>query len=384
MKKFTVLGAGLMGKIAAKDILDYEKDVNVLLIDNNESVLSSSAEFINDPRLKTFVEDIRDTKSICELIAGTDVVVGALPHRYLIKGFEAVIEAKVPYVDMILEEPEKQFQFNDPAKKADIIIIPGLGVAPGISNICVGRANETLDELNVVKIFVGGIPKQKTHPLEYQTVYTLETLFDTYTREVRLFRNKKEVIEAPLSDLETIEFNEPIGKLEAFNTNGLASLIKTMGNKVTDLLVEKTLRYPGHADKIKFLSDCGMLVDRPVKIGKCEVIPLDLVIHQLSPLLTLGPDGDILVMRIYVKGKKDNKTEIHTFELVDYFDRKTNFTAMARTTAFPAACAARMISNGMIKEKGVKFPEEIFIGENYDFFIRVMKDHNINIRHVIN
>ena len=250
-----------------------------------------------------------------------------------------------------------------------------------MSNVCVAKAYELLDETNVAIIYVGGIPVEKTPPLHYQTVYALETVFDTYARDVRFSKNKKEKIAEPLSDLEILTFDEPIGELEAFNTNGLASLLITMGDKITDILIEKTLRYPGHVEKIKFLAECGLLDDNPLKIKKCQISPLDVVIQQLRPMLTLGPEGDILVMRIIVKGKRNGAPEIHTFELIDYFNHETNYSAMGRTTTFPATCAARMIANNMINETGVRFPEQIFSGKKYDHFMNTLREHNIHITH---
>jgi lysine 6-dehydrogenase len=230
---------------------------------------------------------------------------------------------------------------------------------------------------------VGGIPKERTPPLEYQTVYALESVFAACGRPARILCDGAETSVDPLSGLERLEFGEPIGTLEAFYTDGLASLAVTMKERVTRLLAEKTLRYPGFADRIRFLRDCGLLGDRAVTVGATQVKPVELLIRQLTPKLTLGPEGDILAMRVTVAGVKDGEPRTHQFELIDYFDPQTKYTAMARTTGFPAAQAARMIADGRIPETGVHFPEQVFIGEREDELFGALQDRGITVTHAL-
>ena len=67
--------------------------------------------------------------------------------------------------------------------------------------------------------------------------------------------NSQVVTKPALSDLEIFNFSE-VGKLEAFNTDGLRSLLQTMSHIPN--MKEKTLRYPGHAKLIQSMIDDGL------------------------------------------------------------------------------------------------------------------------------
>jgi len=384
MKKYAVLGAGLMGRIIPKDIFESEPRVlGVTLIDNNESALKEVYNVTGQERLEVYRLDLNDTSAAASILRGHDVVISALPHELSLIALKAAVEAKVSVVDLVGAAPEKRTALHKKAEDAGIVIIPGCGVAPGISNICVGRGVELLDETNEAVIYVGGIPKKKEPPLDYQTVYTLGSVFKAYVRKARIIENGREVEVEPLSGLEYVNFPEPVGRLEAFYTDGLASLILTMKGKISQYLAEKTLRYPGHTERIKFLKACGMLDEEPVGINSVKVKPIDFLIERLSPLLKLSPEGDLLVMRIIVKGVKNGKPQTHTFELIDEYDPETQYTSMARTTSFPAVCAARMVTGGIIDKKGVKFPEQIFSTGLFTEFISTLKKYNIQINHSV-
>lgn len=382
-KSFVVLGSGLMGKVAAESFISQEKEASVTLIDNDDERLKDVANAVKSDRLTVRNIDITDTDDLQNTIAGQDVILNALPLRLSLQGIEAAIRAKVPLVDLSGERPEKRVELDERVRTAGIIVIPGCGVAPGISNICVGEGAGLLDSVENAIIYVGGIPKKKGPPLDYKTVYSLESVLYYYSQSARIFRDGKEIEVAALSGIEEVEFDQPFGNLEAFYTDGLASLIITMKGKVSGNLEEKTLRYAGHAEKILFLKQCGLFDTSPVAIHGADVSPRDFLVHQLSPLLELDSAGDILVMRIVVNGSKEGKEQTHTFEVIDYFDPKTNNTAMARTTVFPAVIAARMIANGDITDRGVRFPEQVITGEKFKTFAAGLEKQGIALKHSV-
>ena len=182
-----------------------------------------------------------------------------------------------------------------------------------------------------------------------------------------------------LSGLEHLEFDQPFGRLEAYYTDGLGSLILTMPGRVTGTLEEKTLRYPGFAERLALLRDCGMLQVEPVEVGGVSVSPLDVLARQLRAALTLGPDGDLLALRTVVTGERGGARSTWVFELLDRFDTATRTTAMGRTTGFPAALAARMIADGRIAEPGVWFPETLFVGALGRAFVAALRDRGLAI-----
>lgn len=379
MNKYAVIGAGLMGKVIAKDLISSEKKSEVTVFDNKDSSLQETGSFVNSSRLKIEKIDINDIQTSSEKLKDFSIILSALPHGVSLNSVKAAIEACVSYADLVGSMPEKRLELNKKAEEAGILVVPGFGVAPGISNICVARGIELLDETDNAYIYVGGIPKVKEPPLYYQTVYLLETVFNAYSRDAKIIENGKIITVPALSGLENFPFDEPIGDLEAFYTDGLGPLTVTVKDKIKNKLFEKTLRYPGHAQAIKILQSCGLLDTDPVEINNVKIIPRDVVIKKMEKKMTLAPEGDILVMRIIVEGKKDRKNCRHIYDLIDYFDHSTGYTAMARTTCFPTVITAKMIAAGEIRDKGVKFPEQLFTGSRFDEFITRLSEKGINI-----
>jgi lysine 6-dehydrogenase len=383
MSSYAVMGAGLMGRVVAKDLLRSEPDATVTLMDAREHRLRDVIEMIGDGRLRAERVDVQDRERSAEALAGHSAVVGALPHAYSMAGLEAAISAGVPVVDLVGSKPELKRSLDRTAREKSVLAIPGLGVAPGLSNVLVARGVEALDETLDAVIYVGGIPRRRRPPLEYETVYSLVSMFGAVSRPARIWREGREALVEPMSGLERLEFPDPIGTLEAYYTDGLASLALTMPGRVGRTLEEKTLRYPGFADRVRFLESCGLLEDSAIELESGPVVPKELLIGALTPRLTLGPEGDILVMRVVVSGMADGRLETHTFDLIDFMDPASGETAMARTTGYPAAIAARMMASGQITETGVRFPEELFSADFGAELLSELAGRGVDITHQV-
>ena len=217
----------------------------------------------------------------CPILA-CDISVDGCPHARSLDALEASIEAGVSFVDLVGSKPELRRALDQKARAAGVLVVPGLGVAPGLSNVLVARGMASLDETRDAVIYVGGIPRERTPPLEYQTVYSLVSMFGAYLRPAQIWVDGEKSTAEPLTGIEILEFPPPIGPLEAFYTDGLASLVLTVPHRIRGSLSEKTLRYPGFAEKVKVLKDCGLLGAEPVQVG---------VKAGLGDLVQQGADG---------------------------------------------------------------------------------------------
>ena len=381
MKKYAVFGAGMMGRVIAQDLVESEADAEVSVFDVSDSLLEEASAFVENDRLATRTLDVADKNAAIQALRDRDVAVGALPHGISPALVEAAVHAGTSLVDLVGSGPEQRAALHARAKANHCLIIPGCGVAPGISNMCVGQGVELLDRATNAVIYVGGIPRRKKPPLFYETVYLMESVFNACERPATIMRDGEQVTVEPLTGLETITFPDPIGALDAFYTDGLASLSLTMRGKIQKNLSEKTLRYPGYVEGIRTLKQCGLLGKDPISVGSVEVVPRDLLLELLAEGLELGPDGDILAMRVIVEGAKDGNPRRHTFELVDTYDPGENHTAMARTTGFPATITARMIANNQLTEKGVLFPEQIFVGSRFEPMVEALAEKGVRVTH---
>lgn len=379
--RYAVFGAGMMGRVVAQDLLASEADATVTLFDRSDELLDDAAERIADRRLTSEACDVKDRDAVARAMEGYGVVIAALPHGLSLSLIESAIASGTSLVDLVGEAPDKRRALDADARAAGSLIVPGCGVAPGISNFCVGRGIELLDETDKAVIYVGGIPRKPEPPLWYQTVFLLESVLAVYRRKATIRRDGRWIEVEPLTEIEELDFPEPIGKLEAFYTDGLGSLPITVGERVRSDLYEKTLRHPGHVSGILFLQRCGLLSPTPVDVAGTSVAPVALLQKVLEDELRLGPEGDVVAMRVVVEGRSGGRSVAHEFELIDYFDAEKSHTAMARTTGFTAACAARRIASGVIEGAGVRFPEEIFLGEQFDSIVAELGSKGVRVEH---
>ena len=159
-----------------------------------------------------------------------------------------------------------------------------------------------------------------------------------------------------LSEPELIEF-PGIGTLEAFNTDGLRTLLHTID---APFKIEKTLRYPGHIEKMRMLREVGFFGKEPIDVGGVKVAPLDLTTKLLFPMWQMKEgDEDFTILRVTVEGEKNGRTVTHTFDMLDRYDPATSVTSMARTTGYTCTAVARLVASGGYTRKGISPPEYV-------------------------
>jgi len=368
--KIGVFGSGLVGSAMAKD-LACEKGWKVSVLDASESSLD---KLRSDKRLTLLRADLSKSSEVKKAAARFDLVIGALPGFMGFETVKSVIEAKRNIVDISFF-PENPFLLDELAKKNNVTAIVDCGVAPGCSNMLSARGAALLDKPDTCLCYVGGLPKVRTWPYEYKIVFSAVDVIEEYTRPARYIENDALVTRPALSDPEFLDF-EGVGTLEAFNTDGLRTLADTL--KMPNMK-EKTMRYPGHIEKMRVLRETGFFSKEPVQVGDAKIRPLDFTAKLLFPMWKLQPgEHDVTVMRVIVEGlKKGKKTRI-TYDLNDQYDVKTGTTSMARTTGYAATVAARMFVAGAFARKGICPPEYFGMEEKaYKFMIAGMKERNI-------
>jgi len=352
--KVIVLGAGLVGAPIAFDLAkDNEFDVTVA-----DFSLTSLNKFGKYDSIKTIQLDVSNKDSLASVISDFDFVLNAVPGFLGFETVKTIIEANKNVVDISFF-PENPFDLNKLAQKHNVTVIVDCGVAPGMSNILVGYLSSKLDKTENVEIYVGGLPEVRKLPYEYKAVFSPIDVIEEYTRPARYIENGKMVIKPALSDIELMNFPN-IGTLEAFNSDGLRSLAETID---APNMKEKTLRYPGHVEKMKLLRDTGFFNKDMMEINGFKISPLDFTSKLLFPKWKLKEgEVDITVMKIIVEGIKDNKKLSSSYYLYDKYNSETKVHSMARTTGYTATMVLRMISKGLFNQVGIIAPE--IIGKN--------------------
>jgi lysine 6-dehydrogenase len=383
MSRFLVLGAGKMGGVLAKDLIDSSPQNRVTLVDFDPHQLERAAKFIASSRLEVRQGDMEDEGQRKGLFRGQDVVLNALLHKHSLPALETAVRSVVHFVDLVGERAAARMAFEEEAKRRGVAVISGMGVSPGITNVLVGRAVHLLDETDRALIYCGGNPVHPQPPLHYRVVYALDSLINFYQRPAVIIRNGH-VEEVPaLSEVEAIGFPPLFPAMECFFTDGLSSLLLTMKGKVRLEMYEKTVRCPGHAQGFRVLRDCGFFASEPLRIGSHSVVPRQVAEALLGEKLRLGEEEDVTLLRIVVSGKKAGAPQTHRFEMVDRCDPAKGYSSMAKTTSLPASIAAQMIASGQVSARGVVFPEEIFDRDLFPAFWEGLSKRGVVISHEI-
>ncbi len=350
-KRVAVLGAGRVGSLIAMDLAS-DPALAVRSFDADPANLEKLAAA---SPVETRGADLADPAAIRAAVEDADLAVGALPGRLGLAALTAVLEAGKDVVDISFM-PEDPRTLDETAREKGACALVDFGVAPGMSNLLVGRAASRLDEVASVAIHVGGLPRDPKPPFRYKAAFSPADVIEEYTRPARLVENGETVVKPALSGVEILAF-EGAGELEAFNTDGLRTLIDTV--RAPDM-VEKTLRYPGHADLMRAFRDTGLFSPDPVGIGNARVRPLEMTSTLLFPLWTYEEgEEDLTVMRVTVEGRKDGKPARFRWDLFDVFDKESGATSMARTTGYPAAAACRLLLERRFRRPGVHPPETL-------------------------
>lgn len=361
MRKVTVLGGGMVGGAIA---LDLCSDFNVQIIDADQKRLSFLAK---KAALETTCLNINNRNALKEAVKSSDLVIGAVPGFMGFEVLKTVIDAGKDIVDISFFE-EDAFRLDELAKQKNVTVITDCGVAPGMMNIILGYYNSRT-KVNEFITYVGGLPFKRKLPFQYKAPFSPADVIEIYTRPARLMEDGKLVTKPAMSDREFLDLPQ-VGTLEAFNTDGLRSLLHTM--KVPNMK-EKTLRYPGHLEYIEVLKASGFFSEDPVNIDGHNIKPIDLTTRLLFPMWKLEDGEDeFTIMRVIIRAEDGGRNLEYRYDLFDRYNSETGISSMARTTGFTCSAAARLVLNGNFKRKGICPPE--YLGEDQNNFTFIMKE----------
>ena len=364
MTHVVVLGGGRVGAAIAID-LAKGTGFKVTVADASEAAL---VQIRAKGAIATQRRDLSKAAEISAAVQDADIVVGAVPGFMGFNTLKAVIEAGKDAVDISFFE-EDPFALDDLAKAKGVTAIMDCGVAPGCDNLILGYLEKQLDKVTRFECLVGGLPTVRTWPYEYKAGFSPIDVLEEYTRPARYVAHGEVVTLPALSEPEMINF-PGVGTLEAFNSDGLRSLLHTVD---APFKKEKTLRYPGHIEKMHMLRETGFFRKDLIAFGESRVSPLELTAKLIFPMWQMEEgDEDFTIMRVIVEGVKDGKSRSFVYDLLDHYDRVTRTSSMARTTGYTCSAAVRMLAAGLYPRKGISPPE--FVGREAGCWEFIRKD----------
>jgi hypothetical protein len=187
-------------------------------------------------------------------------------------------------------------------------------------NILAAAGIAELDDAHTVRIRVGGLPQDPQPPLNYQIVYSLHGVLDYYTTLSWVLRDGEPLEVDALSEIEPVEFPEPVGTLEAFHTaGGLSTMPWTYKDRLRNMEY-KTLRYPGHAEAMRVIRELGLLSLEPVDVNG-TVVPRDVFIACAEPRLRKPEHATWLRCASRPRARRTAPHRV-VFDLIDYSRRE--------------------------------------------------------------
>ncbi|MCC7478286.1 saccharopine dehydrogenase NADP-binding domain-containing protein [bacterium] len=363
-----VLGAGMVGGFIARELARLSH-LQVTVCDHSAAALAQcqAAAALLEAPLSTNQADLADMDLLRKCIEDAQIVVGAVPGWLGYQMLQTVIEAGKHCVDISFF-PEDALSLDEQARQRGVCAVVDCGVMPGLGGMLGVRLAGHLAQAQSLSIQVGGLPVERRWPLQYKAPFSPVDVIEEYVRPARV-KSQGEVITVPaLSGVEQIEL-PGIGSLESFYTDGLRTLLSTM-----DLpdMEERTLRYPGTAQQMRFLRDLGLFDDAAISVrradgeGFAQVVPAAFTARLLERHWRLNPgEREFTFMRVEVGGlDSEGREALERCDLLDFGTAPSEqqplaASSMSRTTGYPAIIATQLMAAGRIIKPGVHAPETL-------------------------
>jgi len=360
MAKILVLGAGMVGSAMARDLgLRHQ----VLCADRSSAALATlaGAEGVSTQEL-----DCQDAAALRAVAQQQDLVVCAVPGFLGYATLQTLLQAGKPIADISFF-PEEALDLQEQALAAEVAVVTDIGVAPGLDNLILGWHDAQMT-VHRFECLVGGLPEARTWPWLYKAPFSPMDVVEEYLRPARLMEQGKIVVKPALSEPSFVEF-AGVGTLEAFNTDGLRSLLRTMAH-IPDM-AERTLRYPGHREMALALRESGFLDDTPLGEGEQAFLPREVTSKMLFREWKLEPgEAELTVMRVTVEGEEDGQQVRHIWDLDDRTDPATGTSSMARTTGYTCTGMVEAMLQGKWNRPGISPGELLGREEGLFAFVR--------------
>ncbi len=332
MKTATIAGLGIQGAAIAYalHILEYE----VKAVEISDSNIETASKLLDD--LDVPVSVVQDDITVNFPSDKPDILISALPFHLNYDLALRCIDNGVRYCDLGGNNTVSEKICNAAINAGtEFPVMPDLGLAPGIANIIAEIGYRKVGSADTLKIRVGGLPVHPKGTLKYGMTFNPQGLYNEYHEKCLMLRDGEVITVDPLTEIEKLHF-DGVGELAAFNTSGgIANLLDTMSERGVKNCNYKTIRFPGHAELIRFmLVECGMSQETfsDAVLNACGYITDDQVLMAIEVSDTESGNSWTMQSRV-----------LHD----------DNFTAMQKTTGFGTAAVAAILGQGVMDGKPV-------------------------------
>jgi saccharopine dehydrogenase-like NADP-dependent oxidoreductase len=346
MRRVLMLGAGKVGSLIAC-LLSETRDYQVCIGDSDDNAIRRMQEMAR-PGITVHAVDAMDRAALENFLGShhADAVISGLPYYCNFAVAEAALKLGLHYFDLTEDVvvSRRIAQITAGAQKS---FVPQCGLAPGFISIIANELMTHFDELDIVKLRVGALPINPSNVLKYSLTWSTDGLINEYGNLCHGVEDRKDAALLPLEGYETIEVDGLL--YECFNTSGgIGTLAETYRGQVRTMNY-KTLRYPGHCEKVSFLmKDLKLNEDRGTLKRILEnAIPKTLQDVVLIYVSAIGKQGGELFEENYVK-------KFYPKQIVDRL-----WAAIQVTTATSLCAVVDLMLNSPASPKGFVTQESI-------------------------
>ncbi|MGC1201757.1 MAG: saccharopine dehydrogenase C-terminal domain-containing protein [Candidatus Acidiferrales bacterium] len=358
--KIFVLGAGLMGRAVVHDLATAREVHKIVVADFDRARAREVASQFGRGKATSAFADVRDTAHLAKLLKGFDVVLNCTQYDFNLLVMQAALAAGIHYMDLggLYHMTRKQFALDKDFRRIGKLAIPGMGGAPGITNVMARALCDRFDRPESIRVYNAGADEQVyDSPIAY--AFSIATILDELTMPPIHFTGGRYVEKPMLSEPESGKFPAPIGDIVLRHSihSELGTLAESFRKRGVREVFFKINYPPELVNLVRNLADTGFTTREPVAVNGYKVAPRDVLLALLQQRAPSKPPKDVEALRVVVSGRIKNKKSALAMEMWAGNTTRPPLSAVARDTGFPLSIAAIMHGRGEIPGAGVQAPE---------------------------
>ena len=378
--KIVVLGAGLMGRAVVHDLAGAREVRDIVVADFDRERAQEVARKFGDGKASGLVADVRDTRRLAKVLRGCEVVVNCTQYNWNLEVMRAALAARVHYMDLggLYHMTKKQFALDRDFRRIGKLAIPGMGGAPGITNVMARALADKMERVDSIRVYNAGADEQKyDSPIAYS--FSIATILDELTMSPIHFVGGRYIEKAMLSEPESGTFPAPIGKITLRHSihSELGTLAESFRKKGVREVFFKINYDPKLVELVRNLVDAGFTGREAIAVNGTQVAPRAVLLALMQKKAPSKTPLDVEALRVVVTGKNKKAPVGLAMEMWADHTARPQLSAVARDTGFPAAIAAVMHGRGEIPGVGVQAPENVVPPEP---FFRELKKRGFTFR----